>query len=190
MLHYQRDHRGKPVNLPDALTCPSCLVEFKPKIATQRYCTRKCSASRNSRRSRGYLAPVPRVRNCEYCGEIFTRPTGRGNPLYCSTQCAKVAVSIRSHMRDYGMTKTQYREMLTAQGGACAICHQPEAQRRKSVLSVDHDHGSGLVRGLLCHACNVAIGYFSDDPERLRAAADYIERYRPPSEDTHAVPGA
>ena len=40
---------------------------------------------------------------------------------------------------------------------------------------IDHDHGTGNVRGVLCHACNVSLGLFGDDPVRLRRAADYLE---------------
>ncbi len=41
-------------------------------------------------------------------------------------------------------------------------------------LSIDHDHNTGDIRGLLCHNCNVAIGHLNDDPELLDAAAGYL----------------
>lgn len=83
----------------------------------------------------------------------------------------------RWHLMAYGLTDEQYRAMVEAQGGLCAICGQPEtAIRRGAVkpLAVDHDHETRKVRALLCHNCNAALGLMRDDPTRLRAAADYL----------------
>lgn len=75
--------------------------------------------------------------------------------------------------REYGITHATYEQLLRSQGGVCAICHQPE--RRRQPLSVDHDHATGRVRGLLCDDCNIAIGKMGDDANRLRSAAVYLE---------------
>lgn len=53
--------------------------------------------------------------------------------------------------RLYGITAAQYDQMLEAQGGVCAVCGKPPGKTR---LNVDHDHKTGLVRGLLCWTCN------------------------------------
>jgi hypothetical protein len=83
----------------------------------------------------------------------------------------------RSHLRRlYGVSLERYDEMLTTQGGVCAICEQTCPTGR--YLAVDHDHDTGLVRGLLCSKCNPGLGWFNDDPARLRAAADYLESTR------------
>jgi hypothetical protein len=66
-------------------------------------------------------------------------------------------------------TRKQARERLV--GAECEICARP-AQNN------DHDHATGQVRGTLCRDCNLLLGYAFDDVERLRAAADYLERYR------------
>ena len=75
----------------------------------------------------------------------------------------------------YGMTMQEYKHMLALQGGVCAICRQPENEGYKRNLSVDHDHETGQVRGLLCHQCNTGIAKFYDDPKRLVAAARYLK---------------
>jgi hypothetical protein len=58
-----------------------------------------------------------------------------------------------------------------AQRGRCAICQQLEPDRQ---FALDHDHRDGWVRGLLCHRCNIGLGMFEDDPERLARAAEYL----------------
>jgi hypothetical protein len=81
-------------------------------------------------------------------------------------------------LRFYGITVEQYDQMFDNQAGLCAICEQPETMTYRGVvkqLCVDHDHVTGEVRGLLCAACNFAIGKFKDDPALLRAAAQYLE---------------
>ena len=84
----------------------------------------------------------------------------------------------RELRRTYGISKADYDRQLIAQGGVCAICRQPETLRDARgpvALAVDHDHATGRVRGLLCKACNTGIGTFGDDPNRLRAAATYLD---------------
>lgn len=58
--------------------------------------------------------------------------------------------------RLYGISAERYWEMWTEQGGRCAICLNrcPSGNR----LAVDHCHGTGRVRGLLCICCNTNVG--------------------------------
>lgn len=77
--------------------------------------------------------------------------------------------------RHYGITLEEYNELLKKQNNCCAICG--DSPRKKS-FSVDHDHITGKVRGLLCRGCNVGIGNLKDDPELLEKAIKYIENYR------------
>lgn len=80
--------------------------------------------------------------------------------------------------RSYGLTPAQYREMYEQQQGRCAICSCTEAESGRGKFVVDHMHCSGRVRALLCFQCNSGIGFFSESPEALRAAAAYIESHR------------
>lgn len=54
--------------------------------------------------------------------------------------------------RRYGLLPGQYQTMLANQAGRCFICGGRPAPSRR--LSVDHDHATGDVRGLLCDPCN------------------------------------
>lgn len=91
----------------------------------------------------------------------------------------KFALNQRRHIMKskYGITLEQYAEMLKAQNGGCSICGR-KRNPPKEPLVVDHDHQSGTVRSLLCNRCNGGMGLLGDNPERLRAAADYIEHHR------------
>jgi hypothetical protein len=83
--------------------------------------------------------------------------------------------------KDFGITVETYHRLLEGQGGVCASCKNPETATRNGNikwLAVDHCHDSHVLRGLLCAACNMAIGMMNDDPARLRAAADYLDRSR------------
>lgn len=85
----------------------------------------------------------------------------------------------KNHLSRYRITPEEYDRMLLEQDGLCAICQRPETERRKGILkklAVDHCHNSGAVRGLLCSACNHAIGKLQDSPAILRRAAEYLER--------------
>lgn len=73
----------------------------------------------------------------------------------------------------FGMTLETYQSLLEAQGHVCAICGR---QNRGKRLVVDHDHATGRIRGLLCTCCNLTLGRMNDDPQRLRAAAAYLEK--------------
>ena len=75
-------------------------------------------------------------------------------------------------IRKYGITRERLDEMILAQQGRCAICDQTSSGR---ALDIDHCHDSGVVRGLLCTACNLGLSKFADDPMRLRRAADYLD---------------
>lgn len=82
----------------------------------------------------------------------------------------------------YRLSAAAYEDLLTRQGGACAVCTASQGDR---ALVVDHDHdccaskGScgRCVRGLLCGKCNSGIGMFKDSPELLRKAIAYLEKY-------------
>ena len=73
--------------------------------------------------------------------------------------------------RKYGLSVEQYDRILEAQGGVCAICLKAPKKQR---LNVDHDHKTGVVRGLLCFRCNYGIGWFQDDAQRLGRMASYL----------------
>lgn len=79
----------------------------------------------------------------------------------------------------YGISKSEYEALWAQQDGLCAICFEPETtviRGRLIELSVDHNHQTGQIRGLLCASCNNGLGRFQDNIDRIRNAANYLER--------------
>jgi hypothetical protein len=88
-------------------------------------------------------------------------------------------------LRNPGRTKAQnarvrfevYDAFLNAQEGRCAICQKEphEVAVRWNTLCIDHNHGTGWIRGLLCLHCNALLGMAKDDPDLLLRAIYYLE---------------
>jgi hypothetical protein len=80
----------------------------------------------------------------------------------------------------YGLTPEDFDRMLESQGGVCAICGDArwDAARNPEMPSVDHDHATGKVRGLLCKHCNLILGYARDEPAVLAKAIEYLDSHK------------
>ena len=74
----------------------------------------------------------------------------------------------------YQITEEQYYDKLEEQNGKCAICN---SECDKGRLAIDHDHKTNKVRGLLCRQCNLGLGNFSDNLDKLEAAVLYLRKY-------------
>ena len=81
---------------------------------------------------------------------------------------------ITMRLRQYGLTDEAYRAMLQSQGNCCAICQKPFGPQKASLPHVDHDHNTGVVRGVLCGQCNVGLGALGDSLNRLLVVVDYL----------------
>lgn len=82
--------------------------------------------------------------------------------------------------RYYGISKEEYNDLSTKQNNCCAICNKQEtaiyaSTKKTKLLSVDHCHKTGKIRGLLCSNCNHGIGKFKDDANLLLAALKYLQ---------------
>ena len=115
---------------------------------------------------RNRKAPDGRTSYCTRCSGEAKKEWRTANPAKAR------AVARATHLKQYDMTPLEYEERLNEQQGACLLCGKPPTESRP--LVVDHDHATGRVRGLLCHLCNLALGGFADDPNRLEQAARYL----------------
>jgi hypothetical protein len=116
----------------------------------------------------------PRSKNSEFRSSVCKQ---------CSLlRCKKLSENpdFKLHRKEYmlgwyyGIALEEYNKIFELQKGCCAICgiHQSEL---KQSLSIDHDHETGEVRGLLCHLCNRGLGYFKDDVNIITKASDYLK---------------
>ena len=88
-------------------------------------------------------------------------------------------VSARKYtLKQYGLDEASYKALYEKQHGKCLICgrHFEEVStNRTKTACVDHDHKTGVVRGLLCWNCNVAIGKLGDNPDAVLNAYKYLK---------------
>lgn len=76
----------------------------------------------------------------------------------------------RIRLKKYGITGDEFRKILKYQNFKCPVCNRKITKN----LSVDHNHLTGRIRGLICNNCNLAIGNADESSERLRALARYL----------------
>jgi hypothetical protein len=114
--------------------------------------------------------PEATTRVCSKCGIDKPLSEYSGKYRYCKPCHHHTQRSYRMKSL-FNLTPEDYDTMFEHQGGACYICFRPPKKQR---LNVDHDHKTGLVRGLLCFSCNLSLGRFRDDADRLERAASYL----------------
>jgi Autographiviridae endonuclease VII len=109
------------------------------------------------------------------------------DPVYAE----KVRAANREYQRKkrfkevYGITIEEYDAMFARQGGACGICRVTGQK-----LVVDHCHITGKIGLLRCNKCNIALGFCRDDPNIVRALADYLDAYSAHSSHCRKHPDA
>jgi hypothetical protein len=105
-----------------------------------------------------------------YCLKHRHREYRIRNPEITAAQAERALNVMRR--KKYGIGNDDVMRMVAEQGG-CAACHATEPGGR-GTWHVDHDHKTSVVRGILCHGCNVALGHVEDSVERLQALAAYL----------------
>ena len=139
--------------------------------------------------------------HCKNCKTAYRKTWNKNNPNYHkeyyrknanissirNREWLKKAISNnpdyekeRNRKKNYGISVDGYIDLIKEQAGLCAICKLPETRtrgRKITSLSVDHNHTTGQVRGLLCNACNAALGYLKEDVKVLRAMIKYINKW-------------
>ena len=134
-------------------------------------------------------------KRCPSCGvtklvSFFYKNVARGDGLasvckICHGKACRESASARWAMAKLrtGVGKEEYDKMFLAQGGVCAICGSPPVgvghkHGEPKPLQIDHCHGTGTIRGLLCLHCNTGLGYFRDNTKTLAEAIKYLSESR------------
>ena len=109
---------------------------------------------------------------CKWCAKRSNAPalerhnrSRRNNPNFWTIN-KKYQIKVK-----YGLSLEDFYGLVEKQAGRCAICDK----QPKTILYIDHDHTTGLVRGLLCSRCNMALGVLGDCAEGLKRALKYLE---------------
>jgi hypothetical protein len=147
--------------------------------------TKKCAACKETKGLEEFYRYKPsrdgRNKWCRDCALTHKRLWRDKNRLKVRRE-----VYEKSLLRNYGLTLAEYEQMFSAQDGLCAICGLPETalNRDGSIrrLHVDHDHETGMVRALLCSACNSVLGYIEAHPERVPHAMAYLDGWKEASQ--------
>ena len=163
--------RAKGIGSSTTKRCPKCEQDLpradfrtRPNGYTESYC-RACSKTDQAQRQESrVLTDEQKAANTQSAREWYKQ-----HPEQAATTRRSNA------LRRFGLTPESFIELSAAQGDVCAICGTVNANGRR--LSIDHNHMTGAIRALLCHPCNVTLGLMKDDPARLRAAADYLDRF-------------
>ncbi len=172
--HYMQFKRGAPVT--EAIRSR---VSVKPDVCVEEGCHESvkakglCKAHYQRLLRHGHTKYRDRKKPPKSCSA-----PGCTDILYSNGKCAK-HYARGKRMQGYGITQEQHDTLFAQSGGMCWICEGPETSRDGSsgkvrALAVDHCHGSGAVRGLLCRRCNQAIGMFRDDTDLLGKAIQYL----------------
>ncbi len=111
-----------------------------------------------------------RISWCKSCKNSYQKIYRESNRIKISTQRCNYRIK-----KKYGLSPDDYKIMHESQGGLCAANNCLETTHGGR-LSVDHDHSTGKVRGLLCHECNLALGRAGDSIEKLKGLIAYLER--------------
>ena len=129
-------------------------------------------------------------KECTKCGklkpvaEFPVRKDRRSQPRSHCRPCHNAAALLPEskakqrearYQRKYGISVADFMRMLAEQRYQCRICR---TRLNEQNWHVDHDHGTGAVRGVLCDLCNKGLGQFKDNADLLRAAARYLDDRR------------
>ena len=122
-----------------------------------------------------------RYRNTEKGRLAHRRSCKKAYERLRSTEEGRLVLRLRKIRSERGEAAAVWFEK---QKPMCKICEKSvnkaplhtKGEDKQNQAVIDHDHTTGKLRGLVCHQCNVGIGNFKDDVDRLMNAILYLSR--------------
>lgn len=152
--YYRRDRTG------ESFLCKECgedsTVKFNPN--SKSLC-KSCSYSPRPRKKIVVTSKPVREKSIRY----KCKKCDKTGEMHFYKNCPYICIDC------YNFRATRYYypfydDLVKIQGGeVCCLCSRTAKETGHRRLSVDHDHETGLVRGLLCYECNWKIGQFTSD---------------------------
>lgn len=199
---HMRRHRDHPESfevpryriLHAGLTCQYCGKECKNSNSLMNH-ERLCKKNPGRQKTPTEKRDAPIVRNgeikkssglknadelhniqCPYCNLWFKNTQIGGHIGWCSKKAGKGRYVIKDH-KSIGITVSEleeYKQRVTK----CEICGKEEtcvnaSTNKVQPLCIDHDHNTNQFRGLLCVACNRALGWYENNKEKIN---EYLTR--------------
>jgi hypothetical protein len=165
--------------------CSSC--GKNPRVAGRSQCrpcineTFKASMERNQHKPCAACGNKPRMNGQSYCRECKIASQRVQDEKRRANGKNREKERNDNLKRMYGITMEVYDRMLVQQRGVCAICGQAETRKSRNgtvqPLSVDHNHVTGQIRGLLCHDCNWLVGAMELNPKIIQEALLYLQKH-------------
>jgi hypothetical protein len=112
------------------------------------------------------------------CGVTEERPPHLAKKLYCTKRCAGLVNGQKRYGSVVPASWNNFAERYRRDnevGSLCEICGLEEFARRNYRHHLDHDHRTGVVRGLLCQGCNLHLGRWEQRSALLRAYLEQAE---------------
>lgn len=132
---------------------------------------RPCSECKQLKGPEGFYTrkePKRMYYSCKACRCEAAKKTYHLNPEKARAICRKTRLK-----KKYNLTVAEYERIFIEQGGKCAICKRAGDTQ----FCVDHCHKTGIVRGILCRECNLALGNLRESLDSAQSLIEYIKRH-------------
>jgi hypothetical protein len=173
--HYRRQKAGQPLVVPlrkkgeRSRGAKACMFDGCDDLYVA---SGYCDYHYRQHKRGAPLTQRPKSVPCHICGEaIQVGPSKRAGK-----RVHKECKNLDYQARRYGLDFHAFKQLNDQQGGLCAICGEDRTYQHHRRLSIDHDHETGAVRGLLCPPCNHALGFVADSERVVVGLLSYLIR--------------